>query len=194
MTRFVPGPLHPNYKHGRYAKVLPTRLQENYAAAIADPDLLAQREEIALLTSRLQDVLVRVDTGESGRIWEALKEAATEMTAAKQANDSQGVSTAFQEILRLIKGGHEDYAAWEDVRQIVLERNKLIKAEGDRIIKAKYYLTVEQGTNMLVNVANALKDSLKRRISDESTRAVIIRDVGTEISQLMRVPSDANVD
>src|SRR5690606_3084472 len=55
------GASHYNFKTGRYSKVLPARLRERYEEAAADPELLALREDIALLDSRLDDLLKRVD-------------------------------------------------------------------------------------------------------------------------------------
>lgn len=191
MTRFPAGPQNPNYKHGRYAKVLPARLLETYEAAIADPELLAQREEIAMLTARMRDVVARVDTGESGRIWAELKAAAAEMVLAKKMNDSQGVSIAFAQILKLINAGHEDYAAWEDVRGLALDRSKLIKQEGDRIIKAKLFLTAEQGVNMLVHVANAINDTLSRHVPEKALRDVIVCEIDDTVRKLLRAEPNA---
>src|SRR5690349_13713695 len=63
----------PQYKTGRYSRVLPTRLQSRYDAARTDAALLELRDDISLLDARLEDLLSRVDTGESGVLWASLK-------------------------------------------------------------------------------------------------------------------------
>lgn len=47
------GPASPNYKHGRYSKILPEALRAGYEAALADPKLLHLDEEIALIDARI---------------------------------------------------------------------------------------------------------------------------------------------
>lgn len=51
------GVASPHFKTGRYSKVLPARLLERYQTALADPDLLAMHDEIALLDAQLQEIV-----------------------------------------------------------------------------------------------------------------------------------------
>ena len=62
----------PQTTHGRYSKDLPARLAGRYREAQSDPELLALRDEVALVDARLGDVLGRVDSGESGALWKQL--------------------------------------------------------------------------------------------------------------------------
>src|SRR3954452_17185048 len=66
------GAASPAFKTGRHSTYLPVRLLAGYQEAERDPELLALRDEIALIDSRLADVLSRVDSGESSRIWRSL--------------------------------------------------------------------------------------------------------------------------
>src|SRR4051794_20502728 len=65
----LPSIASPTLRTGRYSKDIPTRMAARYQEAQADPELLMLRDEIALLDSRLSDVLSRVDSGESGAVW-----------------------------------------------------------------------------------------------------------------------------
>src|SRR5215813_8022692 len=58
----------PRFKHGRYSKYLPTRMLPSYRKALQDQSLTIFGE-IALLQARIDDLLQRVDTGESGKLW-----------------------------------------------------------------------------------------------------------------------------
>src|SRR2546427_7021535 len=58
-----------NYKHGKYSRVLPVRLQQSYEEATHNPQLLSVRHDLAACESLLQDAFRRLDTGESGAIW-----------------------------------------------------------------------------------------------------------------------------
>src|SRR5579871_5515650 len=57
------GPALPQYKHGRYSKVLPADLAARYAEARTDQELVAFRDDIALVDARLADVLARLGQG-----------------------------------------------------------------------------------------------------------------------------------
>src|SRR5262245_26413920 len=67
------GPALPQFKNGKYSKFLPSRMLQRYRDAEADPELTSLRSELSLIDARLVDLLRRVDTGESGEIWEALQ-------------------------------------------------------------------------------------------------------------------------
>jgi hypothetical protein len=66
------GPALPQFRHGRYSRFLPSRLAATYQTAAKDPELLSLRRELALVDARLDDLLQRVDTGESGALWAPL--------------------------------------------------------------------------------------------------------------------------
>jgi hypothetical protein len=55
------GSASPHYKSGRYSRHLPARLSERYSEAQTDKRLLELRDEIALVDTRLADLLPRVD-------------------------------------------------------------------------------------------------------------------------------------
>ena len=64
----------PSFKHGRYSKVLPKGLSTHYLRAQEDRDLLALREEVALVDARVAELLERATTKRAGdRVWAALE-------------------------------------------------------------------------------------------------------------------------
>lgn len=151
----------PSLKHGRYSRVLPVRLAGRYHEAQQDTDLLALRDEIALLDARLQDVLSRVDTGESGRIWSDLKAAAGELAHAKRTDDKIGQAIALNTILGLITTGHQDYAAWQDVRSLLEQRRRTVESERKRLVEMQQTITVEKAMLLLGAVAGVIKAHVK---------------------------------
>src|SRR3954465_9212974 len=66
------GPASPSFTTGRHSKYLPRRLLARYQEMAHDAELLALRDEIALIDARIADVLGRVESGESSRIWREL--------------------------------------------------------------------------------------------------------------------------
>ena len=47
--------------HGRFSKDLPTRMLASYQAALADPEMLALSEEVAVVTAREADLLAKFE-------------------------------------------------------------------------------------------------------------------------------------
>jgi hypothetical protein len=74
-------------------------------------------DEIALTDSRLQDLLGRVDSGESGRVWRELKAAWTLFKQAREAGDPEGMRLHLVTLESLLNRGVADYAAWEAVHK-----------------------------------------------------------------------------
>lgn len=135
----------PQTKHGRYSKDLPSRLAQDYGSTAEDPEILSIRAEIALVHTRLLDVLRRVDTGESSRLWRQLREIFTELESAQRRKDSEAAGQLLNELGRTICQGHMDYAAWDEVMKQVDRKVRLQEAEARRQEKMRQMITRDQG-------------------------------------------------
>lgn len=163
----------PQTTHGRYSKDLPTRLAARYAESQADPDLLNLNEEIALLDSRLGELLRRVDSGESGQTWRDLKATFVAMEQAQRAKEFGEVARLLGELGALIRHGHSDYAAWADVRTLIDQRRKLVESEGKRRKDMQDMITSEKAMVLV----SALTDSVRRHVNDRTVLAAISTDI-----------------
>lgn len=164
----------PQTKTGRYSKHLPTRMLATFDAAQADPDLLALHAEIALVDARIADVLGRVDTGESGRIWQDLKATFKELQEANRVRDTATAGARLNDIGSLITRGHLDYAAWSDVRTLIEQRRKLVESERKRLTDMQQMMTSEQAMLLIAR----LYDSVTQHVSDRTILAAIAADLG----------------
>lgn len=163
------GIAHYNYKEGKYSKALPQRMREAYIDARDDPQLLEQREQIAILDARLLDVLGRVDTGESGALWGRLKERRVELLVAQRANDKTGQADAINAILSLIDQGHSDYRAWSELQGVLEQRKRIIESERKRLVEMQQMVTSQQAMGLI----SALLESVKRNVTDRAALAAI---------------------
>jgi hypothetical protein len=81
------GVASPHFKHGRrskYLKHLPAHLRDNFKRALADPELLSLREEAALLTTRIMDLMDK-EAPPSQETWSELRELVQEKTRTASA-------------------------------------------------------------------------------------------------------------
>lgn len=163
----------PQTTTGRYSKDLPTRLAARYAESQADPDLLNLNTEIAVIDARISDVLRRVDSGESGQTWRDLKATFTAMEQAQRAKEFGEVARLLSELGQLIRHGHNDYAAWADVRTLIDQRRKLVESEGKRRKDMQDMITSDKAM-MLVS---SLVATVRKHVHDRDTLAAISADL-----------------
>lgn len=180
-----------SFKHGRFSKHLPERLAAEYAAARRDPELLAVREDIALLSARQCDLLGRVDTGESGEAWRSLLGAVREaqrcrrsLSKAAEAADFGAMREAAEELSGLLAGaqalaaaGASDYAAWDEVKALSEQLRKLRESEAKRLVAMQQMVTQDAAAAMMGKVLLILRTYVRdpetlRSISADLRRVV----------------------
>jgi len=167
----------PQTKTGRYSKHLPTRLAIEYERARTDARLLELRDEISLLYARLADVLARVDTGESGRLWRELQAVWTRLEAARAAGDARAMAGCMQELNAQITAGYADSAAWKEVRELLQELKQLVDSERKREIAAQEVITSERAALLL----GAVLGAIRRHVTDRT----ILNAIGDELGTLL---------
>ncbi len=167
------GIANPAFKTGKYSKYMPERLLERYHDAVADPALLELDHEIALVDSRLADLLTRVDSGEAAKNW---KEAREINDAIQEAliNENYGqVVLACTALDRLIQPSLNDYEAWNQLSALLDQRRKMVESQRKRMIEQQQFVTVEQALLLVT----AMIDSVKRNVKDRDALNAISLDV-----------------
>jgi hypothetical protein len=160
--------------HGRTSKyhgALPGRLLAAYEASLDDGRLLQMREEIALLDSRIVDLLARVDSGESGRLWARLAEVQREFSIARHQGKVDLMQEKLAELEALIVAGRRDAEGWREVQVALDLRRKLVESERRRITEQQQAVTAEQ----LAGFMSTLLELLTSEIEDRGTLARISR-------------------
>ncbi len=154
------------FKHGRYSKHLPTRLAERYHQARTDAKLLELNEEIALLDSRLAEVLTRVDAGDGGPLWERLVK-----MWGRLDDDIRGMGV-LAPIGEIITHGHADWEIWANIRELLQERRLLVESERKRYVELGQMITAAQAATML----GLITDVIRRHVQDRNALAAITRE------------------
>jgi hypothetical protein len=165
------GPANPNYKDGRYSKVMPKRLMDTYLRAANDGDLLVLRDEVAVVDARLADLLGRLDSGESGAAWRKALEQYAALQEAIDAGDPAALKSALDSLGSVIRRGLADYAAWGEVLVTLDARRKLVESERKRLVQLSQMITAEQAMVLVTAVISLVKDNVDdqralARISD----------------------------
>jgi hypothetical protein len=143
------------YIDGSDSEYIPKPLIANYERAMNDPDLLALNKEIALLKARRDQLLTRVDSGETGKNWQAIK---SQLIVTEDAITS-GDTDAFKESIILMKSlvarGERDYEAWGEIGDVFETIRKLSETEAKRRERMRAIVPIEQVMWTFRQLANA---------------------------------------
>jgi len=178
------GLAHPSTKTGRFSKDLPTRMLASYQAALADPEMLALHEELAVVTAREADLIARVDTGEAGAVWQGMRKALADFRTAQRREDGAGAASALREMERLVDVGAADYRAWAELLTTIEARRRLVDTERRRLEAAQQMITTERAMLLVA----ALVDAVRRHVDDRA----VLDAIGREVEQLLAVDASGN--
>jgi hypothetical protein len=157
---------------GRWGKAVPSRLLDRYQLSVNDPEQLAMRHEIGLLDARLEDLLRRLDTGESGDAWTRLRKVFAEFQKALENDDEDKVKQKAAALDEIINEGAGDDAAWEAVLALLDQRHKLVDGEQKRQITGKTMLRADDATAFV----DAMIQSVRLHVKDSDALAAIGAD------------------
>ncbi len=140
----------PSFKHGRRSKFMLERYSSRFEEALSDHDAQhTQRLQLAVVAAMEQEMLQRIETGESAESWKLLKSQARDLrrnlAAIKQAGSAgtedgrQEAGRLAQDLLRfletdllpVIHTGAGDEASRQELVKLYVQRTKLIKTEQD---------------------------------------------------------------
>lgn len=167
------GIAHPRYKGKGYSKVLPAGLKRKYAEALADPELLSARTEVALLQVRISELAKRLHSGESGTLWAQFKEGFAEFKAAMSAGDKDRIGATLTRLGGLISRGADDEAAWHELAAAIEDKTRIAAREWRRLADLKQLITVERAMVLLTTFA----ESVRFHVQDTRTLTLIQRDL-----------------
>lgn len=180
----------PALKHGRYSQYLPERLMDRYQKALNDKDMLNLRHEVALVDTRIADLLEQVERGDLGARWLELQEHFTDLTIATQKQDLGAGRAAFEQIGTLIHSGANDYLTWTQISAMLEQRRKLVDTERRMLVDMQQMITSEQAMTLVA----ALTDIVRKRVSDRDTLAAIQSDLVRLLNRQPDRRADADDD
>jgi len=160
-------------KIGRYSKYLPEKLLERYHESQNDRELLALREEIALLDTRLSDLITRIDSGESGALWGKARALMSQYNEAVQMGDPAQMQAKIHALRALIEKGMGDYAIWSEIRDVVDDRRKLVESERRRLVDMQQMIRAEDATLLVMRII----DIIKTGVTSKQDRAKVTREL-----------------
>lgn len=174
------------YKTGRYSKYLPDRVIARYEEAQNDTELLALKDEIALVDARVSDLLSRADRGEAASAWKALRKSYRELQISIRQQDGDRTASALVNLEEAVSQGYSDYMVWSEVMELIEARRRLVESERKRLVEMNQMITAEQ----LILLSGALLEAIRTRVDDPVTRTAIAND----LRQLLSASTASRID
>lgn len=163
------GENHPNFKHGRRSKYFSPELAKRHEEHMNDPELLAYRNEIALLDVLLDDAIasIGIDAGAAARLWKQAAGYMVDFEIAMQSRNREKQQEAFIRLRNTVREGQQDAEARLEARKLVQERTTIAEKEIGRLTKMEHMMTAEQAYVLF----KTIMDEAGRIITDTDTRA-----------------------
>jgi hypothetical protein len=139
---------------------------------LADQQRHDLRDELALSRAKADDILRKMERGESDSLWLLLGDKAREMRRAS-ARGEEGRATRLQEeILSLIESGDEALA-WADLDGWLGRIQRLSEADVRIAIAKQQWISAEELMTMMALILAAIK----KHVPDEHTRRALGREL-----------------
>ncbi len=165
------GPANPAFKTGRFSKVLPIRLAAAYREALADPDLIGLRDEIAVTQARILELFAQLETGDP---FTQLSRARQALVRFKQAaaSKNQTAVTAAGNDLETALSGPDLAAVWTQLHDTIYLKKDLVDSEGKRLKDMHQMLSTERAMTLMAVII----DTIRRHVTDKAALSAISTD------------------
>lgn len=182
------GENHPAYRTGAYARqrALPERLAERFQDAVADPDLLSARSDVALLELRIVEIVGRLQSGESGQLWKRLADQWAELQFASQTKDTEGFQSALDGLGRIIRAGAHEEQVWAELADAIENKARTAERESRRLVQLRQVLTIESAMALVTG----LTDAVRMEVGDPAIR----QRIGERLEKLLRISEQIDVE
>ena len=154
---------------GRYSKHLPTRLAARYDEARSDSAILELRDDVALLDTRLGEILENLQDGDTRKLWQELGKHWADFEQAAAKKDTTRQKEAIVSMGRAIKRGNAIYANWGEVYNVADQRRKTVESERRRLVEMQQMITSERAMLLM----GAILSVIQRHVTDTETINII---------------------
>lgn len=158
------GAASPHYIDGRSIMRhphLPTEFLLEYMKHKDDPDPLNLSAEIALIDTRINGLLDKINAEASGSTFQKLRAAYKMFTTAQRKRDAPGMAEAIAEMGDLIEGGYRDFLVWEEAMRLIENRRRVVETEAKRRLAAEQVITAERAAWLIGAIISVVKDEVR---------------------------------
>lgn len=169
----------PAYKDGSYSRYVGThQLQQRLDRALADPEYLSLRPELALVDAMLAERWETLEQGGNDDLWGILEKQFLDFKAAMASGDVRKMRAVLVQIEDTVGKGNNEALARQEVRELIRDRQRLAESMQKTMIALKQTMTVAETIQMLrevlVIVSNTVSD--RREVSEVMRKIVALTE------------------
>ncbi|MDP3717111.1 MAG: hypothetical protein Q8T13_04995 [Acidobacteriota bacterium] len=165
----------PSLRHGKFSKDLPKGIGilHRYEAALADPDLLNLRSELALMDARIAELLSQLDGGAGKKAWRAADAHLEAVRVALDKKDGPAAAAGLVKLKETLSSGLAEASVWSGIHDAFNLKRKLLDTETRR--ERTLHQSVALG--QVMNLVNLIASSIHANITDRKVLAAIQGDM-----------------
>jgi hypothetical protein len=153
----------------------PPLLNDRIAAALSDPRRLELDDEIALVTSRLQEEVAAVGVVDPV----AVAEQVDALVAALKNGEPDAIRSAVNALAALRLDVNRDQRIWDRIIRLARRRAQLVESQRRREAELQMLLPKAQ----VIEWANALLEACTRHVRDRDTLTAISADIAALVGR-----------
>lgn len=181
-------------KTSKLYAAIPDEYRETFLAYLADPNLLDNTNQIALLAARWQEQTTTLSSGENKfsiqalqELWAELQSTNKSLARARESGDEEGIKKAQQQftstmaaIGKMIGAAADKFQAWEDWKETTKDLSALrIDQARMKDFQARY-----MAAEMVVAIGIALRDAVMSVLNPRE-HAAELRKIVEELDRVM---------
>lgn len=175
----------PQTKTGWRSLDLPTRLAALYEKTQHNDELISVRDDIRLIDALILGKFAKLDTGESGKAWELMRDAVDALHDGIAREDYPGCVKALREMRDVINRNIEHYATEQEITRQLEQRRKLVETDQRLTMQGEQALSVER----VMLLVGAMLGVIKVHVDNASTLAKIQEDFSRLVTRGDSVPA-----
>lgn len=192
------GPMAPTYTHGLYSKYLSTQAQEMFRD-MGGHNILDLSDDVRLLISLVQDVMKKVEVGESGQRWKdvrnvfrELDDAQRKATAAQEAGaldeakrEGERANEAYRKLGELVRQGQIDWQGRTELVDLVAKKAKIVESQRKSLLEARQLLALQDVRSMCRAIFMSVMSAVEDAVNDPAIRSDIRTRASSEFARLI---------
>lgn len=171
----------PHYKDGRKSRYTGVhRLQERADAALADPEYLSMRPELALIDAMLAERWDTLEDGGNDDRWASLEKQFLDLRSAMESGDVRKTRSMLVVIEDVIEKGGAEALARQEIRELIKDRQRLAESMQKTMISLHQTVTVDQTIQMLQEVIHIVSGTVedRKQVSEVMRKIMALTEAG----------------
>jgi len=169
-----------HFKHGRYTDFFPKEISDRFIRNSTDPKQTDRSNDIGLLTTHIEDLMRQTYSEKDADSFPSLRKLITAFNTAMVKGEIDEMRSLVEQMTVVMEKTVEREVIWEEIKDLVENRRKLVETQRKWEIDMGRMLPVEQAQHFMIGLAQIVKETCEHHISDLGLASTILRDVSAK--------------